>query len=158
MTSAPSIYGLSNPSQTELDDFYQLYLSCFDDDPARKWSMGGFKDILSLEGVGAHLGSQDHVLIGFIIWRVTCDESEVLNIGVKVEERKKGIATDLLEGMLALMEKEKIKKIFLEVRASNLYAQKLYKGCGFEVTGSRKNYYSHQGGGREDAIVMTKLL
>lgn len=158
MSDSLSFYVLNRPSQDELDSFYQLYLSCFDDDPARKWSRKGFIDILSLEGVDANLCSNETTLCGFVIWRVTVDESEILNIGVTASQRQKGVGTSLLDGMIIEMEKQKIKKIFLEVRESNLSAQRLYTGNGFEVTGRRKAYYSHQEGGREDALLMTKLL
>ena len=39
----------------------------------------------------------------------------------------------------------------LEVRASNLGAQALYAGFGFEVVGKRKAYYHDN---REDALLM----
>ncbi|MCD0152611.1 GNAT family N-acetyltransferase, partial [Streptococcus agalactiae] len=43
--------------------------------------------------------------------------------------------------------------VFLEVRYSNIVAQKLYERCGFVVLGKRKNYYHDP---IEDAIVMRK--
>jgi ribosomal-protein-alanine N-acetyltransferase len=39
------------------------------------------------------------------------------------------------------MQQQKINKIFLEVRESNLPARKLYEGVGFKKMGIRKNYY-----------------
>jgi len=43
----------------------------------------------------------------------------------------------------------------LEVRASNLSAQKLYETLGFRVVGERKKYYSRP---REDAVLLQKRL
>jgi ribosomal-protein-alanine N-acetyltransferase len=43
----------------------------------------------------------------------------------------------------------------LEVRKSNLIAQKLYQQVGFTTTGIRKGYYSDNG---EDALAMTLEL
>jgi ribosomal-protein-alanine acetyltransferase len=153
-----SFYNLNRQSQAEITSFYQLYLSCFNGDPTRKWSSKGFAEILKLEGVGAHLCCRDDDLCGFIIWRVTCDESELLNIGVKANDRKKGIGLNLLDGMVLQMEKQGVKKVFLEVRKNNSGARELYTSYGFEVSGTRKKYYSHQDGKREDAIVMLKTL
>ena len=158
LSEALSFYALNKPQQAEVASFYKLYLLCFDDDPTRKWSQKGFEEILSLEGVAAHLCARGDSLSGFIIWRVTCDESEILNIGVAATDRQKGMGASLLNGMIARMEKEKIAKIFLEVREGNVEAKALYNNCGFKVTGRRKAYYSHQDGGREDAVIMTKLL
>ena len=44
-----------------------------------------------------------------------------------------------------------MRKVFLEVRASNHEAQALYALYGFEPVGLRKGYYSDT---HEDAIVM----
>ena len=49
------------------------------------------------------------------------------------------------------------KKIFLEVRVSNIIAIDLYKASGFKEIGLRKNYYRTKDG-REDAILMSKSL
>jgi ribosomal-protein-alanine N-acetyltransferase len=43
----------------------------------------------------------------------------------------------------------------LEVRESNLGAQRLYAGQGFEVTGVRRGYYDS---GQEDAVLMAFVL
>jgi ribosomal-protein-alanine N-acetyltransferase len=45
--------------------------------------------------------------------------------------------------------------VTLEVRKSNLAAQKLYESMGFLTTGVRKGYYSDDG---EDALAMTLEL
>ena len=43
------------------------------------------------------------------------------------------------------------RKVFLEVRASNIAAQKLYREFGFRINGIRKKYYSDNG---EDAYIL----
>jgi ribosomal-protein-alanine N-acetyltransferase len=43
--------------------------------------------------------------------------------------------------------------VFLEVRASNAAAIRLYEGNGFDTVGRRVNYYP-AADGREDALVM----
>jgi [ribosomal protein S18]-alanine N-acetyltransferase len=45
--------------------------------------------------------------------------------------------------------------VMLEVRRSNIQAQKLYESLGFVATGIRKGYYSDDG---EDALAMTLEL
>ena len=45
----------------------------------------------------------------------------------------------------------KIASMTLEVRASNVVAQNLYKKYGFKMAGIRKEYYSNN---KEDAIIM----
>ena len=54
--------------------------------------------------------------------------------------------------MLKLGAKEGALSSFLEVRASNLAAQAMYRKFGYEETGRRPRYYKDNG---EDAILMT---
>ena len=49
----------------------------------------------------------------------------------------------------------KLELLTLEVRRSNIAAQRLYAKYGFEEIGIRKGYYSNN---REDALIMTKTL
>jgi ribosomal-protein-alanine acetyltransferase len=85
---------------------------------------------------------------GFLVTReVTPGESEILNIAVDPAERRAGIARRLLTDALA-----RVKGTwFLEVRASNAAAIRLYESMGFIRAGDRKNYYDEPA---EDGIVM----
>jgi ribosomal-protein-alanine acetyltransferase len=85
---------------------------------------------------------------GFLVTReVAPGESEILNIAVDPAERRTGIARRLLTDALA-----RVKGAwFLEVRASNEAAIKLYESAGFTRAGDRKGYYNEPA---EDGIVM----
>lgn len=87
----------------------------------------------------------------FIIFWVVADEAHILNIAVHPDFRRKGIAKSLLFFTLNSMEERGVKEVFLEVRRSNVSAQKLYKDFGFKEIGVREGYY---GNNNEDAIVM----
>ncbi len=55
--------------------------------------------------------------------------------------------------MESLVEQTDGRRIYLEVRVSNLQAQALYLRKGYTVIGRRKKYYSHP---EEDALIMEK--
>ena len=59
--------------------------------------------------------------------------------------------------MISQAERQGAKEMFLEVRASNVAAIGIYECAGFNETGRRKGYYPADGG-REDAILMAKVL
>ena len=85
---------------------------------------------------------------GFLVTRqVTPGESEILNMAVDPAERRTGIARRLLADALARFKGA----WFLEVRASNVAAIRLYESAGFTRAGERKNYYYEP---PEDALVM----
>jgi ribosomal-protein-alanine N-acetyltransferase len=73
-------------------------------------------------------------------------EREILNLGVLPSHRGLGIGRALLE-----YELREPAMYILEVRESNLAAQRLYRRFGFEEIGKRTYYYESP---RENAIVM----
>ena len=161
--SRTSLSALDDLKQLDKDNVYDLYVSSFDTAIGERWSKQGLADILALEGVYAlvlkcEASGQGNGLLGFIIWRIVAGEAELLNVAVRPEYRQKGFGTKLLEGMLAALEQTATKKVFLEVREGNTNAQKLYNSLGFKVSGRRRDYYEHVEGGREDALLMSKLL
>ncbi|MEZ5539271.1 MAG: ribosomal protein S18-alanine N-acetyltransferase [Pseudomonadales bacterium] len=88
-------------------------------------------------------------IIGFSAYEIVIDEASLLNIAVSPLLQSKGYGATLLKQSLLQLD-EAIEKIFLEVRVSNIAAQKLYQRAGFIEYGKRKNYYPTDTG-REDA-------
>jgi ribosomal-protein-alanine N-acetyltransferase len=85
------------------------------------------------------------------IWMMV-DEAHVTNIAVRREYQGKGIGGLLLIATIDLARELKASLLTLEVRASNIVAQKLYSRYGFKQTGLRRGYYLDN---REDAIIMS---
>lgn len=92
---------------------------------------------------------------GFIVTRLVAGELHINNVAVRPEFRRRGIATQLLQAVLCEGQSHGARIAFLEVREGNGTAQRLYQGCGFQVTGRRKRYYQQP---VEDALLMTLLL
>jgi ribosomal-protein-alanine N-acetyltransferase len=84
------------------------------------------------------------------------DEAELLNIFIAAEQQGRGWGfADRHHGR---PEAARLHRLFLEVRASNQPAIKLYQHCGFQQSGLRKNYYPSANGTREHAILMEAVL
>lgn len=92
---------------------------------------------------------------GFVAARLNVDELHINNIGVRVEHRRKGLGGMLLASALERGAALGALASVLEVRASNIAAQKLYGRAGFEVAGRRRGYYKNP---FEDALIMTRAL
>jgi [ribosomal protein S18]-alanine N-acetyltransferase len=73
----------------------------------------------------------------------------VMNVAVDPTQRRRGIATALIERVLVRVEPDA--QLTLEVRRSNAGAITLYESFGFRSAGVRRRYYQDNG---EDAIVM----
>ena len=91
-------------------------------------------------------------LLGYAGLLMVPYEADILNITVRPEARRQGIATQLLGKIGELAEPRGVTVIHLEVRESNTPARTLYGKLGFTVDGIRKNYYERP---RENAVLMT---
>ena len=88
-------------------------------------------------------------LLGYVICSRYADVWHVMNIAVDPRERRRGIATALLAGVI---ERAGASESFtLEVRPSNGGAIALYERFGFRTSGTRPRYYRDTG---EDAVIM----
>ena len=86
-------------------------------------------------------------------WRVT-DEVHLLNVAVHPERRGLGHGRALVAAVVAEAEVARARVVYLEVRAGNVIARRLYRHLGFKDLGVRRGYY----GPGQDAIVMELRL
>ena len=93
----------------------------------------------------------DEAVVGYICAESVADEGHILNLGVHPAYRRRGIAAALVEDIVGELKARGCRFLYLEVRASNSAARRLYTGFGFTVTGMRKNYYLAP---NEDALIM----
>lgn len=91
-------------------------------------------------------------VVGFAgVWLMV-DDAHITTFGVHPDWRRQGIGRQLLLNLAELSANIGARRMTLEVRASNVAAQALYRGFGFDVAGRRPGYYTDDG---EDALVMT---
>ena len=120
------------------------------------WTKQNFMDCLKRDYYCLIQTHSDEVS-GFAIQSIALDEAHLLNIGVNSEKRRQGLGSDLLEKIIYASEAMGSRKIFLEVRVSNVAATNLYLDFGFKQIGIRKDYYRLPEG-KEDALLMSKSL
>lgn len=92
---------------------------------------------------------------GYVIARQVLDEGHILNLAVRADLRRTGIAETLVRKVIEDMRSYDCRFMYLEVRASNHAARRLYEKLGFKVAGTRKAYYDHP---QEDAVMMALEL
>ncbi len=97
---------------------------------------------------------QGECLLGYIILRVVAGEAELINIAVAPQKQGHGFGKCLMQAMFELALEQQWQQILLEVRETNLKAQRLYQQFGFSEIDRRKGYYPCQQNGREDALIM----
>jgi len=118
---------------------------------ASHWSRQTFLDELSAEnGYYIKIKDRDRIM-GYSGFRYVLDEAHITTLAVHNKFRKKGIGTKLVEQLMKDAKARGLNKLYLEVRQSNIPAQKIYKKLGFKVIDRRREYYQHP---VEDALVM----
>ena len=92
----------------------------------------------------------DHIVAYAGLW-LSLDEAHITTFAVLPEYRRRKIGERMLVSLFERAEKLGAEWLTLEVRASNLAAQRLYEKYGFRPAGIRRRYYSDN---NEDAIIM----
>ena len=118
---------------------------------ARPWTQDIWRQELRSPFSRYLVADSGGVISGYIGLKHTADELHVVNIAVRPESRRQGLARSLL--LAAVAERPEASKVHLEVRPSNAPARALYESLGFSVTGRRPGYY-----GDEDALLMSLYL
>jgi ribosomal-protein-alanine N-acetyltransferase len=90
-------------------------------------------------------------IVAFCACWVIFDELHINTLAVAPAERRKGLATLLLEHVMTETSKEGARKATLEVRASNQAALVLYTRLGFRIKATRQGYYTNPD---EDALIL----
>ena len=93
-------------------------------------------------------------VVGYIGSQTAIDETDVMNVAVHPNFRRRGIAESLIGYLSEALKKRGSHALMLEVRASNAPAIRLYEKMGFHQVGCRKNYYRNP---KEDALILRKV-
>ena len=142
----------SDLAEDDLDRVIAVEKTCH----AFPWTRGNFVDSLRA-GHSAWLAREDGAMIGYAVMMRVLDEAHLLNITIVPARQRQGLGRELLDFLFRQARLWGATRVLLEVRPGNLGALALYLKGGFAEIGRRKNYYP-AAGGREDAIVMEKLL
>ena len=129
----------------------QLEKLCFADPWSEMSIASELQSIWSYWVVAVH----DDKVVGYIGSQSSIDETDVMNVAVHPDWRRRGIAEGLIAHLIQELQNRGSKALMLEVRASNDPATALYEKLGFQQVGLRKNYYRNP---KEDALILRKIL
>jgi ribosomal-protein-alanine N-acetyltransferase len=121
-----------------------------------------FSDPWSEKSIGSELNNrlsywlvamEGDTLVGYVGSQSVLGESDMMNIAVHPEHRRKGIAEALVISLVTELTARGNHSLMLEVRPSNTPAITLYEKLGFTQVGRRPNYYRNP---KEDALILRK--
>lgn len=116
---------------------------------ATPWSEQVFRDELAQPDRIYLIAEEDGVLAGYAGLMLVGEEAHVTTVAVDDAWRGKRVGTGLMIRLVDGAIHNGALHLTLEVRASNVIAQDLYRRFGMAPVGVRKNYYEN-----EDALIM----
>ena len=127
----------------------ELEKICFSDPWSEKSIASELTNPLSLWLVAV----EDDRVAGYVGSQSVMGESDMMNVAVHPDFRRRGVAEKLVLELVATLAKQDNHCLTLEVRSSNVSAISLYEKLGFAQIGLRKNYYRNP---KEDALILRK--
>lgn len=122
------------------------------------WTEGMLRDCLKAEYWNTVAVNDAGKVVAFVIMSSGGGDAHVLNIVVDPAWRRLGIARLLLDALVDAARERGADQLFLEARSGNTPALTLYHDIGFAEVAVRRGYYPLPGGGREDAIIMARVI
>jgi ribosomal-protein-alanine N-acetyltransferase len=129
----------------------QIELQCF----TMPWSEATFRGLLRRADADLLVAEESNEVVGYTVFWCVLDQGELGNVSVAPGWRRRGIGEGLIRAVLDCARERGVRQVFLEVRVSNVGAQRLYERFGFVEIGRRRNYYLDP---VEDALVMRRDL
>ena len=129
----------------------QLEKLCFSD----PWSENSIASELHNQLALWLVAEEEGCVAGYIGSQTVPNESDMMNVAVHPDFRRKGIAEALVNALCDALKEQGSISLTLEVRASNDPAKALYEKLGFALAGKRPNYYRNP---KEDALILKKML
>jgi ribosomal-protein-alanine N-acetyltransferase len=155
---APNARGLSllKASPADAQDCAKLHADLFD--PA--WDARSFASLLGQPAALAFVARQGAPgeTVAFILGQVAADEAEILTLGVHAGWRRQGVASRLIEALIAAARAAGARALFLDVAAANTAALALYRRLRFEERGRRRAYYVTANAAPVDAVTFALAL
>jgi ribosomal-protein-alanine N-acetyltransferase len=115
---------------------------------AASFGVDGWSPALVEEGVAGRLPTVSYLVaeldgevVGHAVTSVVADIAELQRIAVNADHRRRGLATALLDEVVALAVRERADRLLLEVRENNEPALAFYAAHGFVEVARRPRYY-----------------
>ncbi|RMF90594.1 MAG: ribosomal-protein-alanine N-acetyltransferase [Methanobacteriota archaeon] len=110
--------------------------------------------LLALYPYGFLVAEREGRVIGYIIFRTVGEKGHIISLAVEERLRKRKIGAELLKKAEEILRKMGMAGMWLEVRESNIPAQRFYARQGFKKVGVAEGYYADG----EDGLIYYRTL
>lgn len=138
---------IRNMTETDIGEVAEIERMSF----STPWSETSFFNEMHNPRSTAKVAMAGERVIGYVCANQVADEGHILDLAVHPDFREKGVSKMLIGKILEEFGETSCRFLYLEVRESNAAAINLYTGLGFNIVGTRKEYYVNP---KEDAVIM----
>jgi len=142
----------------DLDRAAKLHALAFAALGERPWTRQDVAELLAAPGVAGLLIEEEAGAVGFALYRMAADQSELLTLAVSPPRQRRGAGRALLAAVVDRMRSAGARALFLEVGIDNSPARALYEASGFATVATRPAYYQRSDRPPADALVMRLTL
>lgn len=116
------------------------------------WPANAFRHELTQNKNARYIVAREgETIVGYAGLWLMVDEAHITTFAVLPEHRRRRVGERLLQRLFDIADEMGAEWLTLEVRVSNIGAQRLYEKYGFRRAGVRRRYYSDN---NEDALIM----
>jgi ribosomal-protein-alanine N-acetyltransferase len=146
-TRAPIAVDVRSMRHDDIPAVVAIERQCFGD----RWSAAAFAAELDNPSSTYVIAHREGRVVGYAGFWLILEEAHITTIAVHPDEQGQKFGEQLLLALVDESSRRGAKWMTLEVRVSNVIAQRLYEKYGFTALGRRRGYYQDDG---EDALVM----
>jgi [ribosomal protein S18]-alanine N-acetyltransferase len=147
------VWQLRSATRDDLDSVMRIESAVFANDAWSRETMRSELSSANTHYLVAHRPESPAVIDAYagLLSPRGAEHAEIQTIAVVESARRNGLGRSLIDALVAEARIRGASDVFLEVRADNPDAQRLYAAIGFAQVGLRKGYYQPDG---VDAIIM----
>ncbi len=132
---------------SDLNEIYRIEVKCFEEEAFSKRQIAYLLNDYSSIGLTAKIQGR---IVGFVIAAIYYERNAVfghiLTLDVVPENRRKGVASFLMEAVEEIFREKGATASHLEVREDNTAAISLYEKMGYKKIGTLRKYYGNKNG------------
>jgi ribosomal-protein-alanine N-acetyltransferase len=115
------------------------------------WNEEDFLACLRQRNCIGMVAEHENRVVGFMVYELHRTKLHILNFAVATAFRRLGVGRRMVEKLVNKLSQQRRQAIVIEVRETNLAAQKFFAAHGFSAVGVLRRFYADS---NEDAYVM----
>ncbi len=105
------------------------------------WTRSGFEASMTQPYAMMLTAKINEDIVGYCCLYHILDEGEIINVAIHPDWRGRNLGSQMLKYLLEEGKKVGVHRFVLDVRQSNIAAQKLYESAGFKKIALQKRFY-----------------